>query len=452
MKNFKYILFIFLLIICIFDENLFYSVKDRLYSNINKANLYLKVDEQKLKIEDRGLTINVKIPSIYYKDNKGVERHINSYLRKEINNFTNIKRQYNRLNLEKNYKTININYHIPFKNKDILNIVIYKELIENNNNTNLYKDSYVFDLTSGQRIYLNHFLNNEEKIFYDIENYIKDEIKNNNLDIDLSKIKINKETSYQISDNSIDINFKPYKKDNQKDFYEFNIPYELFKYDTRSIKSNKIEANIDTQTITKDNKYLSSVLNIPIVIIDNKDFQKIINDKITNDIMTFYNDTENEIKEFYNDTLYGGDKFLANSDYQVKKNSDGVISILLNYYKYSGGAHGIYEDFSYNIDTKQEKFLDFNDLFKKNSNYKEIIEEEIRKNIKKLEKENPENIGIYDFKGLKENQKFYIEDDNLVLYFDLYEIAPYPAGIPSFKINISKIKDVLKDEYVGFFK
>ena len=68
MKNFKYVLFIFLLIISIFDEILFYDIKDRLLSNINKASLYLKVDEQSLKIEDKDLTINIKIPSIYYKD------------------------------------------------------------------------------------------------------------------------------------------------------------------------------------------------------------------------------------------------------------------------------------------------------------------------------------------------------------------------------------------------
>lgn len=452
MKNFKYVLFIFLLIISIFDEILFYDIKDRLLSNINKASLYLKVDEQSLKIEDKDLTINIKIPSIYYKDNKDVERHINSYLRNEINSFTNIKRQSNRLNIDKKYKTINIDYHIPFKNKDILNIVVYKELIEKDNKINLYKNSYVFDLRSGQRIYLNHFINNEEKIFRNIENHIKSYIKENNLDVDLSMIKISKDTSYEISDNSININFNPYKTTYKKEFYEFNIPYDLFKSNTKSIKSNKIEANIDTQTITKDTKYLSSVINIPIIIIDDKDFQKTINDKITTDIMSFYNTTEEEIKNFYVDILYGDTKFLANVDYKVKKNSDGVISILINYYKYSGGAHGLYKDISYNIDTKQKRFLDFDDLFKQNSNYKGIIEEQIRQNIINLEKENSENIGIYNFKELNKNQKFYIEDDNLVLYFDLYDIAPYSLGIPSFKINISKIKDILKDEYIGFFK
>ena len=239
----------------------------------------------------------------------------------------------------------------------------------------------MFDLRSGQIIYLNHFINNEEKIFRNIENHIKSYIKENNLDVDLSMIKISKDTSYEISDNSININFNPYKTTYKKEFYEFNIPYDLFKSNTKSIKSNKIEANIDTQTITKDTKYLSSVINIPIIIIDDKDFQKTINDKITTDIMSFYNTTEEEIKNFYVDILYGDTKFLANVDYKVKKNSDGVISILINYYKYSGGAHGLYEDISYNIDTKQKRFLDFDDLFKQNSNYKGIIEEQIRQNI-----------------------------------------------------------------------
>ena len=62
------------------------------------------------------------------------------------------------------------------------------------------------------------------------------------------------------------------------------------------------------------------------------------------------------------------------------------------------------------------------------------------------------NVGVYDFKGLKDEQKFYIEDDDLVIYFDLYDIAPYALGIPKFKINISTIQDIVKDEYMGIFK
>jgi hypothetical protein len=39
-----------------------------------------------------------------------------------------------------------------------------------------------------------------------------------------------------------------------------------------------------------------------------------------------------------------------------------------------------------------------------------------------------------------------------VIYFDLYEIAPYAAGIPEFIINVNKIDHILKPEYKNIFK
>lgn len=440
MKKFRYIFLCFLFVVIVFNEKVFYDTKKHLLSNISQAIISVKVSEQKFKIEDNKLSINIRFPSVHYEDDKNVERHINSYLRKEINYYVNLKRQQNKVSKEKNPKNINITYHIPFKNKEILNIVINKEIIENNK-INLYKESYVFDLRTGQRIYLNHFLNNEEKIFTKLENHIKENLVKKNLDLDLNVIKINKNTSYEISDGGININFNPYKESDKKDFYEFKILFEVLQNNVKSIQSSKIEANIDTQTITKNTEFLNSIINIPIIIIENKELQKQVNEIITNDIMNFYKSAEAESEKFFN----GNDKFIANADYIVKKNSDGMISIVINYYKFGGGAKGDFNNFSYNISTSQNKILEFKDLFVKNSNYTQIIENEIKEKIKKLQ-----DSEIYEFKGLNKNQKFYIEDDNLVVYFDLYEIAPYPAGIVEFKINKSKINEVLKDEYKEF--
>ena len=54
---------------------------------------------------------------------------------------------------------------------------------------------------------------------------------------------------------------------------------------------------------------------------------------------------------------------------------------------------------------------------------------------------------MYEFKSIEDKQKFYIQDDNIVVYFDLYDIAPYAAGIPEFIINVNKIDHILKPEY-----
>ena len=279
-----------------------------------------------------------------------------------------------------------------------------------------------------------------------------DYIKDNKLKVDKNKIKINKYTNYEIIDEGINIYFNPYKSSKEDLAYEFKIPFTIFKNKIKKIQTSSIIANIDTQTITKNNKYINSIINIPIIMIDNKDISKNINDEITNSIMKFFNDSQKQAKE-YNDALPEVEnKFVANVDFDVKKNSDNILSILIKYYKYAGGAHGYYENVAYNIDIRNGNIITIDNLFKEGSDYKNIINEEIRNQIEELIKLDEQNKGVYEFKSIEDKQKFYIQDDNIVVYFDLYDIAPYAAGIPEFIINVNKIDHILKPEYKEIFK
>ena len=257
-----------------------------------------------------------------------------------------------------------------------------------------------------------------------------------------------------ISMDSLKNNYKILKKelgiDNQAFIEKLDLDYNKNKI--KMIQTSSIIANIDTQTITKNNKYINSIINIPIIMIDNKDISKNINDEITNSIMKFFNDSQKQAKE-YNDALSEVEnKFVANVDFDVKKNSDNILSILIKYYKYAGGAHGYYENVAYNIDIRNGNFLTIDNLFKEGSDYKNIINEEIRNQIEELIKLDEQNKGVYEFKSIEDKQKFYIQDDNIVVYFDLYDIAPYAAGIPEFIINVNKIDHILKPEYKEIFK
>ena len=136
----------------------------------------------------------------------------------------------------------------------------------------------------------------------------------------------------------------------------------------------------------------------------------------------------------------------------MKKNTGNVISILIKYYKYSGGAHGYYEYVPYNIDLRDGNNLTLKEIFKKDVDYKEIIDKEIQNQIKELGKKEKDLDKIYDFYGIKENQKFYLEDGKIVIYFDLYDIAPYAAGIPEFPIIVDDIKNQIKEEYLEVVK
>lgn len=448
--KYKYILLAIMILSVFVKFNISY-IKYGLQTNLYQGLKIVKVTEEKIKIEEDNLSINAKMPEIHY-SNENVKRYINSYIRRDINYSINNKRQEYQLYKNNSKVNVNINYHIVFENKNLLNIVIYKDTRYKDNKFNQEKESYVFDLNTGQRIFLNNLLkynDNYEDIIY---NYILNYIKDNKLKTNINKIKIDKYTNYEIIDEGINIYFNPYKSSENRLSYEFKIPFTIFKNKVRMIQTSNIIANIDTQTITKNNKYINSIINIPIIMLNDKNISKDINDEITNSIMKFFNDSQTQAKE-YIDSLYEVDnKFIANVDFDIKKNSNNILSILIKYYKNAGGAHGYYENVAYNIDSISGKILTLDNLFKEGIDYKSVINEEIRRQIQELIKLDKQNKGVYEFKGIKDHQKFYIQDDNLVVYFDLYEIAPYAAGVPQFAININKIDHILKPEYKEIFK
>jgi len=448
-KNFfKYIsiLAISILTLSLFSNDEISNIRKISQTSLYKSFRVVKITEEKSKINDNKISININMPEIYYTNTK-VERYINTYIRKSINDYVNNQRQIIDLDKNEPKKYIDISYHVAFEDKNLLNIIIYRNKTWNEDNFEFEKDSYVFDLKTGQRVYLDNFLKNNEDYKEVITNYIE----SNKLTTNKEKINIDKYTNYIIVEDGIEIYFNPYKTSSNNIINKFKIPSEIFKNKIRIVETNDIVANIDTQTITKNNKYINSVINIPIIMIDNKYIEKAINDEIRNDIMKFYNESQSQAKDYQKDLPDEQNKFVANSDFEIKKNSDNILSLVVEYYKYSGGAHGYYEDVAYNIDIRTGKNIKLQDLFKDGYDYKNIINKNIISQIEQLVIDDPQNKGIYEFSSIKENQKFYIQDDNIVIYFDLYDIAPYAAGIPKFKINIKNINHILKEEYLDVF-
>ena len=125
-------------------------------------------------------------------------------------------------------------------------------------------------------------------------------------------------------------------------------------------------------------------------------------------------------------------------------NQDGLLSITVDYYQFDGGAHGGTDRRPYNYDLTTGQELALQDLFKQGVKYMEIINREIRKQIAA----NPEG-GYFtqpdmEFKTIADNQPFYLTDGGLVVYFGQYEIAPYAAGIPEFRLPFSLFKGTVQ--------
>lgn len=217
-----------------------------------------------------------------------------------------------------------------------------------------------------------------------------------------------------------------------------------------SFQVKNVDISVNAKEINKSNKYLDSNMKIPIISISDKTIEQQINKKIEEDIQSMYKSSVKETESFFDNFPDMDVKFEINSDFKVKKETNGIISILIEYYKYSGGAHGYYENVPYNIDITTGKFLTLEELFKSDSTYKDIINKEIQSQIEKINTDNnlpKESDKIYNFKGISDNQKFYLQDGEMVIFFDLYEIAPYVSGIPEFPIEINLLEESLQNQY-----
>jgi hypothetical protein len=128
-----------------------------------------------------------------------------------------------------------------------------------------------------------------------------------------------------------------------------------------------------------------------------------------------------------------------------------VLSVQLNIYSYYGGAHGTSQIVSITSNTDTGEVYKFKDLFKENADYNSVITKYI---LKEIEKEPEQYFSDYEktISSKDGNYEFYIDGDKLVVYFGLYNIAPYAAGIRYFVIDSGDIKDILKDDIYNSIK
>ncbi len=195
---------------------------------------------------------------------------------------------------------------------------------------------------------------------------------------------------------------------------------------------------------TKDGK---AFLEIFYPVIENENNNPIIT-KINSLLEEEFKQSVSWYEEAANDTFQMEEEFQFTysfeTDFSVPYNSKNFISIVLNHYQYTGGAHGNYYAVGYNFNLTDGQLISLKDLIKDDSfdllslECEEVILNEYKAN------------SLFDA-GLFENeinilpdQDFYITPDALVLQFDPYEIAPYSMGEITAEIPFERIKDLLK--------
>jgi hypothetical protein len=134
------------------------------------------------------------------------------------------------------------------------------------------------------------------------------------------------------------------------------------------------------------------------------------------------------------------------SDFTVTYNKDCIISMYFDTYEYTGGAHGmtVREADTWNLSTNTK--VELSDLFVYPSNYEEYVTNNILQQIDKNIKQG-NNFYFDDYKQTvveKFNKRdFYLTEDGIVIFYQLYDIAPYSSGIMTFLIPYKEGEVVL---------
>ncbi|MEG1256671.1 DUF4163 domain-containing protein [Clostridium sp.] len=213
------------------------------------------------------------------------------------------------------------------------------------------------------------------------------------------------------------------------------------------IKEDKMGAIVENEEIIYSNEYVSVDINKPIVRLPNKEIEGIINSKISKKVSEFENyivDLSKKDNMQYKKDGLPLKQYVVNINNTVNYNKDNILSLTLHFYSYTGGAHGSSVDVSYNFDVNTGNNGVLEDFLGKDKKYNKIIlnnmKEIIDKNPNMYFKEVTDNINEIPY-----NQKFFLVNDYVIIYFDEYEIAPYAAGIVQFKIPLKSFKAPLVD-------
>lgn len=129
--------------------------------------------------------------------------------------------------------------------------------------------------------------------------------------------------------------------------------------------------------------------------------------------------------------------FEALQTFTATYNKACIVSLYLDNYQFTGGAHGLTIRTSQTWNFKSGKMVKLKELYRCANDYRSYI----KRNIIAQIRENPD-IYFDNYEELVEQtfkvNSFYCTPQGIVTYFQQYDIAPYSSGIREFLLPYNK--------------
>lgn len=129
-------------------------------------------------------------------------------------------------------------------------------------------------------------------------------------------------------------------------------------------------------------------------------------------------------------------------DFTVTYNQCCIISLYMDTYTYTAGAHGNTIRTSNTWELRTGNLMQLSDVYPLTPNSILNLQDHIQKQISERLQENP---GIYfdNYRFLLRNyfnaSSFYLQPSHGTIYYQQYELAPYSTGLPEFYFPICNI-------------
>lgn len=210
------------------------------------------------------------------------------------------------------------------------------------------------------------------------------------------------------------------------------VTFREYKYETnnKSVDISVLELQTskgDESNVNKEMKKSTEEVN--------KEVKKITNKIIKN--------LEKELKEDkgYKEVIIQSEVLETNEEY-----------FSLKLMCYEAEASGYEFNYFYTIDLSTGKSIKLKDLFKKDADYKKVISDNIKNQMKEQMKSSDEKDYWLDeefeednFKTITDETSFYInKDNNIIIAFNEGEVAPMYMGAVEFVIPSDIVKDIRK--------
>ncbi|HEY4430138.1 MAG TPA: DUF4163 domain-containing protein [Paenibacillus sp.] len=200
----------------------------------------------------------------------------------------------------------------------------------------------------------------------------------------------------------------------------------------KSLELSKLVMNdikITSVALDKSNKNATIKIQYPKISGLTDEVQNTLNATFKKEAELFASEAEKEASR-RDGTIEN--KYDYSQTYVVTFNREGVLSVVVDQYGYSGGAHGGTLRTGHTFSLKDGKKIELKDLLKAEPNYKQKLDKMLKASTKDIAF--PESTG-----GLTENPAFFVSESGLAIFYQQYEIAPYAAGIPTYTFNFSSI-------------